>query len=95
MNIKRFLLPLILVFIGVALIGVAAGMFAAVSHEAQEQASSVAIIGGADGPTASLLTANLIFHTPLFKLCAVLGAAGGIAIISGIVTAIVKACKKG
>ena len=95
MNIKRFLLPLILVFIGVALIGVAAGMFTAVSHEAQENASSVAIIGGADGPTASLLTANLIFHTPLFKLCAAFVIGGAAAIISGVVIAIVKAVKKG
>lgn len=95
MNIKRFLLPLILIFIGMALIGVAAGVFAAVSAQAQENASSVAIIGGADGPTASLLTAHLMFRTPLFKLCAVLGAVGGVTIIVGIVTAIVKACKKG
>ncbi len=95
MKNKRFLLPLILVLVGVALVGMAAGIFAAVSQQAQESASSVAIIGGADGPAASLLTMNLIFNTPLFKVCAALVIGGVAAIISGVVIAIVKAVKKG
>jgi Na+-transporting methylmalonyl-CoA/oxaloacetate decarboxylase beta subunit len=33
-----------------------------------QEAGSIGIIGGADGPTATFLTYSLIFDGPLFKL---------------------------
>ncbi|MBE6692192.1 MAG: sodium ion-translocating decarboxylase subunit beta [Ruminococcaceae bacterium] len=67
MKIFKTMFFVSLVVLIILLIFVATAVVSAVSLE-NSNTESVAIIGGADGPTAILITSTLIFDHPTFRL---------------------------
>lgn len=79
--------------IGVLLMA-AGAMLPVVLNTVMPPQESVAIIGGADGPTAQYLTSQLFWHTPTGILCIVLMAGGGLLTVVGAVCGVIALVKK-